>query len=243
MLKKLAFALSTAAIMACTGIAHAESVESPVGSFDISMNAGLTSDYIFRGISQTQGAGAIQGGLDVNHESGFYVGTWASSVDFGAASTATSEFDYYAGFGNDLSDDLSYDFGWIKYAYPGASALNFSEYYGSFTAYGATLGAAYSDNFAGDNSTLYSYVGYEYGLPYDITLAAQYGKYDFKDVTFASGKESYRDWSIGLSKTLASLDFSLTYTDTSLSDTDCAGFAGKKDYCDANVSLSVSKSL
>ncbi len=243
MLKKLTLAIAAASAVTATNFAVAETVASPVGDFDVSMNVGLTSDYIFRGISQTQGDAAIQGGLDVAHESGLYIGTWASNVDFGDSVDGNVEFDYYLGFANDIGENLSYDLGWIKYDYPGNSSLNFSEYYGSFSAYGFKVGAAYSDDFVGDDTTLYSYVGYEYTLPYEIGLALQYGNYDFKQATFASGEDSYNDWSIGLTKTLAGLDFGLTYTDTDLSDSDCAGFIGKDDFCDANFVLSVSKTL
>lgn len=243
MLKKLTLAIAAASAVSATGFAVAETVPSPIGEFDVSMNAALTSDYIFRGISQTQGDSAIQGGLDVAHESGLYIGTWASNVDFGDASDASVEFDYYVGFGNDITENFSYDLGWIKYDYPGQSGLNFSEYYGSLTAYGVKVGAAYSDDFGGEESTLYSYIGYDYTLPYEIGLALQYGQYDFKDATFASGEDSYNDWSIGLTKTLIGLDFGLTYSDTDLSGGDCEGFAGKDDYCDANFVVSVSKSL
>lgn len=258
MLKKLTLAISAATTVTVSGFACAETVNSPIGDFDVSMNATLTTDYIYRGVSQTQGKGAIQGGLDVAHESGLYVGTWASNVDFADAkgNDANVEFDYYVGFTNNITDDISYDLGWIKYDYPSATAANFSEFYGSLSAYGFTIGAAYSDDFTGfgsnggNDSTLYSYIGYEYTLPYEIGLALQYANYDFKDAAFFNSagiqkEDSYNDWSVGLTKTYAGLDFGLTYTDTSLSDSECQGFAagGKSDYCDANFTLSVSKSL
>lgn len=240
MLKKLTLAIAATSAVTASGFAVAETVNTPAGDFDVSMNVGLVSDYMFRGISQTQGNGAIQGGLDVAHESGLYIGTWASNVDFGG--DAAVEFDYYVGFGNNITEEISYDLGWIKYAYPGENGLNFSEYYGSLSAYGFTVGGAYSDDFGGSDTTLYSYIGYEHALPYEIGLAVQYGKYDFKDATFGND-DSYNDWSIGLSKTLIGLDLGLTYTDTDLSSSDCAGFAGKKDYCDATFVASVSKSF
>lgn len=242
MLKKLTLALSIAAA-SFSAVAVAETVNTPAGDLDVTMNAGLFSDYIYRGVSQTQGKAAIQGGLDIAHESGLYTGVWASNVDFGPASDASTEFDYKLGFKGDLTDDVSYDLGWVKYDYPDASALDFSEYYGNLTAYDVTLGLAYSNDFAKDNSTLYSSIGYVYTLPLEIGLSLRYGHYDFKDATFASGDESYNDWSIGLSKTCMGLNFGVTYTDTSLSSTDAAGFAGKKDYADGNLTLSVSKTL
>jgi uncharacterized protein (TIGR02001 family) len=243
MLKKLSLAISTASFVACSSFAVAETVPSPVGDFDVSMNAALTTDYMFRGISQTQGSGAIQGGLDIGHESGLYIGTWASNVDFGSESDATVEFDYYVGYGGDIGEDLSYDLGWVSYTYPGQSDLNFNEYYGSLSAFGFTLGTNYSDDFGGSDSIIYHYLGYEYELPYEIGLSLSYGYQDFKDATFDSGDDTYTDWSVGLGKSWAGLDFALTYTDTNLSSSDCSGFAGDSDYCDATAVFSVSKTL
>lgn len=245
MFKKLALSTCVASLIGFSTAAHSETVASPVGEFDVSMNVALTTDYMFRGISQTQNDGAIQGGLDVVHDSGLYAGVWGSNVDFGG--DASVEFDYYAGFSNNITDALSYDVGWIKYDYPGEAALNFSEFYGSLSAYGFTVGVNYSDDFADDNTTLYSYLGYEYALPYEIGLGLQVGNYDFKDPTFVSNSgstdDSYVDWSVGLSKTLAGIDFGLTYTDTNLSSSECANFAGDSDYCDASLVLSLSKTL
>lgn len=247
MLKKLTLALTAASAVSVSSLAGAETVQSPIGEFDVSMNATLASDYIFRGISQTLGDPAIQGGLDVSHESGLYVGMWASNVDFGGK--ASSEFDFYVGYAGNITEEIGYDLGWLKYEYPGDGSddLNFTEYYASLSAHGFTVGAAYSSDFGGSDSTLYSYVGYEYSLPYDIGLALQYGNYDFKDPTFTNknGKtsDSYNNWSIGLTKTLIGLDFGLTYTDTDLSSSECKDFAGKSDYCDANFVVSVSKTL
>ena len=253
MLKKLTLALTAASAVSVSSLAGAETVQSPIGELDVSMNATLASDYIFRGISQTQGDPAIQGGLDVSHESGLYVGMWASNVDFGGE--ASSEFDFYVGYAGNISEELSYNLGWIKYEYPGDGDedLNFSEYYASLSAHGFTVGTAYSNDFPGfgkngrSDSTLYTYVGYEYSLPYDIGLALQYGNYDFKDPAFTdkNGKtsDSYNNWSIGLSKNWAGLDFGLTYTDTNLSSSECKDFIGKSNYCDANFVVSVSKTL
>lgn len=236
MIKQLTLAVAAASALSAS-VASAEQY----GAFDISMNASLTTDYIWRGISQTQGNGAIQGGLDIVHDSGLYAGIWGSNVDFN--SDAAVEFDYYAGFGGAITDDIAYDLGYNHYSYPDESGLNFGEYYASVSGWGLTLGANYSDNFAGDDSTLYTYVGYERELPLELTLALQYGNYDFKDATFLSGDDSYNDWSVGLSKAFAGLEFALTYTDTDLSDADCEGFAGDQDFCSANLVLSVSKSL
>ncbi len=81
MLKKLTLAISAASAFAFSGIAASETFNGPAGEFDVSMTATLASDYIWRGQSQTAGNGAVQGSLDVAHETGLYAGVWASNVD------------------------------------------------------------------------------------------------------------------------------------------------------------------
>ncbi len=112
------------------------------------------------------------------HENGLYIGTWASNVDFAVTSV---EFDYYLGFGNDITENISYTSA-QSVPFPGESALNGS-LQGSLSAY-ASRRAAYSDSFVDD--TLYSYVSYGCALPYDVGLALQYGEYNFKDATFGN---------------------------------------------------------
>ena len=74
---------------------------------------GYTSDYMWRGQTQTQGGGAFQAGVDLDYE-GFYVGAWASEVDFGEDS-ASLEYDLYGGYKFEMSDKLSIDVGVLQY--------------------------------------------------------------------------------------------------------------------------------
>ena len=76
---------------------------------EISGNVALTTDYRFRGISQTDRNPAVQGGFDWSHDSGFYLGTWGSNVDF----AGSLELDYYGGYANNINDNLAYDVGVI----------------------------------------------------------------------------------------------------------------------------------
>ena len=88
---------------------------------EISGNVALTSDYRFRGISQSDEDIAVQGGFDVGFEPGFYIGTWGSSVDFDDSGNLGSlELDYYAGWAGNIGDsDVGIDVGYIYYDYPG----------------------------------------------------------------------------------------------------------------------------
>jgi uncharacterized protein (TIGR02001 family) len=96
----------------------------PPPEHTLTANVGLFSEYIFRGISQTAGEPAIQGGFDYAHSSGFYAGTWASNVswleDFGAYNRSSMEWDFYGGFkANFAGSDFFWDVGTIYYYYPG----------------------------------------------------------------------------------------------------------------------------
>ncbi len=101
----MAVSLATAGLSLATP-AMAQSEDD--SGFTTSANVALTTDYRFRGVSLSGGEPAIQGGFDVGHESGFYVGTWASSIK-GGPSYGDLEFDVYAGWGGNLSDAVSVD--------------------------------------------------------------------------------------------------------------------------------------
>ena len=94
---------------------------------EISGNVSMVSDYAFRGVSQTDNQMAIQGGFDYAHESGFYVGTWASNVDSnflgGDGVDPQIELDLYAGYGMELANGVGLDFGVLQYFYPGSDSL------------------------------------------------------------------------------------------------------------------------
>ncbi|WP_350653852.1 TorF family putative porin [Pseudoalteromonas sp. D48-MNA-CIBAN-0056] len=131
---KSAIAISTLALMAATSTAaYAE----------VTANAAATSNYLWRGQEQTGGDAAISGGIDYASESGFYAGTWASNASW--ADEMTYELDLYAGFGGAINENVSYDVGYIYYAYPDAASgadADFSEVYGSISVQGFTFGAA-----------------------------------------------------------------------------------------------------
>jgi len=113
-MKKLTQALLATGLISAAFSVQAQ--ESP-----ISANVALTSDYIYRGVSQTSGGSAIQGGFDFASESGFYVGTWASSITF----DDSIEIDYYGGFSGALTDEVGYDIGFLYYDYPGMTTCPF----------------------------------------------------------------------------------------------------------------------
>lgn len=110
----LASTAVAALVMGASGAANAQSL--PI---DFSTTVTATSDYLFRGISQTDGDPALQASLDVGHESGFFAGVWASNVEF-EGSGADYEVDFYAGYANEVGD-FAYSAQALYYFYTGAS--------------------------------------------------------------------------------------------------------------------------
>jgi len=92
---------------------------------EISSTWTLTNDYDFRGASQSATDPAVQASIDYAHESGFYVGAWASNVDFGPADI-DYEVDLYAGFSGGAEDGLGWDVGIVYYTYPDESDANWT---------------------------------------------------------------------------------------------------------------------
>ncbi|AKJ96380.1 hypothetical protein TVD_01360 [Thioalkalivibrio versutus] len=206
-------------------------------SAELSMNIGAVSNYYFRGVTQTDDAAAIQGGVDFEHESGFYAGTWASTVDFGEGE-AKYELDLYAGFAGELGNGMGYDVGYIYYAYPDSpDDIDFGEIYGelSFAGfYGGLAATVHSDQSSGeafDSGDIYYYLGYDVALPNDFGLDLTAGYYTF-DADGSAGQEDldylhygatmYRD--VG---DFGEVSFTLEYAD--IKDDDRSELAGSGD--------------
>ncbi len=241
MQRHLTFAL-VAGLLAPT--AHAIELND---NLSLELNAGLYSDYRTRGISQTQNDPALQGSATLLHSSGLYAGVWSSNVDFGYASRTRQELDYYAGYYWQISDAIALDASYIKYAYPRQGDFNYGEYHAELSAYGAFLGGNYADDLGGAQSYLYSYLGYRTDLPQEIGLELRYGRVDYKDPLFFSNsgntRSAYHEWEAKLSRTLFELDWSLSYVDTNLSQTECASYLGFDDICSATLVVGVSKTF
>lgn len=144
MMKKTRYALAAAAVFSAIPVmSHAEAA-SP-----LTFNVGATSDYRYRGISQTRKKPAIQGGIDYALASGFYVGTWASSIKWikDAGGGADAEVDVYGGYKGSITKELTYDVGVLRYQYFShdlAVSPNTTEIYGALTYGPATLKYSHS---------------------------------------------------------------------------------------------------
>ena len=223
---------------------------------EVAGNVAITSDYRFRGISQSDRDPALQGGFDWAHDSGFYLGTWASSIDFGSVcieeddegdctettSGGSIEWDFYGGFAGSITEEVGFDVGYMYYSYPSDNwpvDLDYQEFYGKLSFYGAEVGLIYSDDyFQSTNDFWYVYGDYSFPVNETFSIDGHLGYNDLSD-EFGTGG-SYLDWSIGVTASAVGLDFTLAYVDTDLSKSDC--FGGTK-LCEATGVLTISKSL
>ncbi len=197
-----------------------------------SANTALTTNYLFRGISQTDNNPAIQGGFDYAYETGgfadVYAGVWASNLEFqaGASDPASIEIDYYGGLTGEFSNGVSWDVGGLYYHYPGQNEdvsgdYDYIEGYGNLgytfdAMYEPTVGVgfAYSPDFFGeDGDGIYVNGTLDFALPKGFGLGFLVGYQDVEgDKTTPAGFD-YSHYSVSLSKDVSILNLSLSWND------------------------------
>jgi len=172
---------------------------SGVAAADLSANAGVYSNYIWRGVSQTADAAAGQGGIDWSNDTGVYAGVWTSTIAGG------QEVDVYAGFAGEAGS-LGYDLGVITYQYPKSPNINFTEVYVSGTASIVTVGLAYTvdaasgnDGATFDSGDLYLNGSLDYTVgKSDVSFYA--GTYMFDNDGGTAGQADYSHYGASISK-------------------------------------------
>jgi uncharacterized protein (TIGR02001 family) len=242
--------IASAVASACLFIAGTALAEdapaAPASPWTVTGNIGVVSDYLFRGVSQTHGRPALQGGFDVTHSSGFYVGTWLSSIswvsDFLGGSTPT-EVDLYGGYRGTFADSFGYDLGAIHYHYPGAAPSiptvladpNTTEIYAalSYKWLSAKYSYTVSSHFVGwyggsalDQETkgsgyLELNAAYDLGGGWGVSGHIGHQKVDGSVAVAPYTDASYSDWNLGVTKDVGfgvvGLKYSTTDADESCS--------------------------
>ena len=183
-----------------TMAAQAEEAASP-----LSFNISLTNDYRYRGVSQSRLDPALQGGADYAFASGFYVGTWASTIKWikDGGGNGNVEIDVYGGYKTEIAPGLTGDVGVLTYVYPNnklSPSADTTEIYGALTYGPATLKYSHSTTnlFGFPNSKGSGYVdaSASFDLGDGYSLAPHVGYQKVKNISSAS----YTDYSLLLSK-------------------------------------------
>lgn len=208
--------LATAAVLSLASFAaSAQQADSPY-----SWNVTAVSDYVFRGVSQTDEDPTLQAGFTYTSPVGLYAGVWGSGVDFGPGDPST-ELDYLIGYGVDVTDSVNIDVLLNRYTYLGASELNYNELITTTTfADQYKLTVAYSNDVWNSGTDGWYYgVGGEWALPQEFTLAASVGR-----STFEQGiAKDYTDFNIGVSRQFGLFNLGLGYHGTDGNGRDNSG--------------------
>jgi len=261
-MRKSILSLSVAAALLAPALASAQAPAAPP-PLPLTGNMGFFSEYVFRGVTQTDSKPAIQGGFDYAHSSGAYLGTWASNISILNDSPGTTgytssslEWDFYGGYKGSIVGDLGYDVGLLYYWYPG----NFTQPAGVAVRKANTLEgyAALTWKWL-SGKVSYSLLNRTFGVPDSrgttyVDLTANYPVTDKFNVTghygmtsydgFAPG--SYEDYKLGVTYALPqSFTVGAAYTGTSMNASQ-KGFytnAGGRFLGDSTVTLSLQKTF
>lgn len=222
---------SCLSVLALTALATPCSAQ----DYQFTPNVGVVSDYLVRGISQTSGRPALQGGVDLTHTSGAYLGLWGSNVswitDTGATGSANFEIDTYAGYKSTYANVYNYDVGYVRYNFlgsyqpaAGTAEADTHELYAALAYQWLSVKYSYS---LGDFLTVRNARGTDYleanaSFPLQtesITLGAHYGRQTYKgaDTNALIARNlnpSYSDYNLSVAKDFSGYNIGLLYSIT-----------------------------
>ncbi len=200
-----------------------------------SWTAAATSEYLFRGISQSDDAPAIQGSAGYGFANGLYVGAWASTVAFNDGNqpgddATDAEYDLYFGWNGDLAENINLDVQVVRYDYIGEPmSLAYNEAIGKVTfseQYSITLGYT-NDYLNSETDSFYTGAGGTWelgeGSGYNLTLGGGYTTLN------DDGVDGYFDYSIGVNKAFGPATLALTYGGTGGDAEDAFGEDSSED--------------
>jgi len=239
--------IASAALLA--SVASLAQTKAPEPDYTLAYNLGATTDYRYRGISQTRLKPTVQGGIDFSHKSGFYLGAWGSGIKWikDGGGDASVELDLYGGYKATVGA-ISYDLGVLTYQYPSNKlnpSANTTELYGAATLGPATLKYSHSVSnlfgFANSKNSGYLDLSASFDLGDGWSLAPHIGRQRVAH----NSLYSYTDYSLAVNKDIDGLVLSATLVGT---DADQAAYttsaaAGGKFLGKSGLLLSVKKNF
>lgn len=211
----LLLAIGASALFSLAATAHAD---------DLTANAAVSNNYIWRGLTQTENAPVVSGGIDYANDSGFYIGTWAANVSYAPGDVFSYEHDIYFGLAGETAGGIGWDFGYLYYNYDKEAEFDFGEIYGSLSIDNFSLGLNVLANTEADEGP-----GQDFGFGQAFYLSADYATEireglelgfhvgyhdgDFSEA-FNGVPGSYVDFGVSLAKD----GFSFAITSTDLDD-------------------------
>ncbi|MCG7328763.1 TorF family putative porin [Achromobacter sp. ACRQX] len=218
-------ALALLSLIPVAQAADAPSAADAASPYSLTANVTLASQYRYRGLMQTNNQPAIQGGFDLTHASGFYLGNWNSSIswlnDSNSDVSAPVEMDFYGGYKGNLTDNVPVDLGVLQYYYPG-------DYPSGYTSPDTTelyAGIGYGPvmfKYSLALTNLFGFADSKYSQYFDLSGNFDTGVWGLV-INVHAGRQivrnvdngSYTDWKLGVTKDLGQgLSVSLAYLDT-----------------------------
>ncbi|MES2988433.1 MAG: TorF family putative porin [Pseudomonadota bacterium] len=216
-MRNLLTGLSALALATAAAPAMAQDATDPAPAITITGSATVVSDYRFRGFSQSNEEAAIQGGFTVAHESGFYIGTWGSSIGFNNG----TEIDVYGGFTKEITPGLTGDIGATLYLYPGSANTSVIEPYialtgtlGPASLKGGVAFAPSGQTSLGGDSGVYLYGDLAVAVPNTPIKFKAHGGYAESDSFLGGADGEVFDYSIGAEVTWKALTLGVSYVNT-----------------------------
>jgi uncharacterized protein (TIGR02001 family) len=248
--------MAIAAVLAAT-CASTWAADPPQSDWTITGNAGLFSDYRFRGISQTNKKPALQGGIDISHASGFYVGNWNSNVDSLLYNDANLEMDFYGGYKLPLGD-FTLDVGALYYFYPGSGGggktkIDNTELYigGGFGPFSLKYSHAVSDFFGATDSKNSYYIdgsvsvdlGNGFGIVGHVGYQKLKGGARVTEIGSTALEDSIVDYKLGITYDLSGWALGAAYVATNRDLTGGTAAQSNRNISNGTVLVSVGKTF
>jgi uncharacterized protein (TIGR02001 family) len=243
--KKTGVGFTTAGFLLAAGTLGVAAVPGAVSAQSLGSNVAVVSDYRFRGISQSFRRPALQGGVDWAHDSGFYLGTWGSTVDDDfLTDTHGVELDVYGGYKFPVGAGWTMDVGLLQYLYPGESLWNTTELYvgASWEWFSAKYSHSISEDtfgFVDSRGSGYLDLGAIFPLREGLNLIAHVGHQRFDNYSDAD----YTDYRVGATYDWAGFTWGASVYGTDEDFTFSKPNGKTRDLGKASLVLSVSKSF
>ncbi len=225
-----------AALVLCAVSAHAQEDASD-SAWTPTISLAYTSQWVDRGVTQTNAHATPQGGLRLDHESGFYIDSWATGVDFGDGTDA--EIDLGIGFAKELENGFSYDLSFYYYQFPGAPKGSKSAFWEVIPSVGYDFGPAAwtaaafltTRNSGDTGESVYLTTGLSVPITENLSLDANVGRSELDP----RGGDDYWDWNAGVTYSAPWFDVDARYHD--------AGNIACGGACKARFALTISRSF
>ncbi len=215
--------------------------ERELGAYNLSLGTTPIRNMA-QGLVQPQSAGTFHGGLDLLHESGWYLGQWAPSI--GVLPGHHTEWNTYAGYRHRFDGIWGYEVGAIHYSRPGFSHLDSQDFYAGLTFAQRRFGMALSNDPNRLDSTLLADLGRVDVLGLSISL--KYGHHLLDaPATLNDGRQVrlFNDWSLNLSRPWLGIDLDMSYSDSNLRGGECVAYAGRNNQCESWFLFKASRSI